>query len=482
MRGISAFQVTCVFKDEWRYWLRSKLAITVLAIGSLLTFASVAMTAIYMHDLAHQRHAMQHASEQAFVEQPDRHPHRMVHYGHYAFKTPPPLSLLDPGVDAYTGNAIFLEGHRQNSATFAEQRQSTGLTKLGSLAPAFIGQVLAPLMLILIGYSMMSRERESQTLAFLVAQGTSIFTLILGKGLALGSVAGLILLPLVSAALFAVSQGESLVIAFSFVGAYGLYLGFWVLLGLLVSTLASTSRASFTLLIVAWIVLCVAMPRVASTTASAVAPSVGKLETDFAVISELRKLGDGHNANDPAFKKLKQSLLEKYKVDKVEALPINFRGVVASQSEGQLTQVLNRFAHQQMTQELQQARIARQFGWASPKVALHALSMVLSGTSLETHHRFLTETEALRFNFVQSLNQAHVEQLSYQDDINRNKGDEAWQKARVDASNWQMIRGFEFTIDNVKTRLVRGQTGLVQLTLWVLVLLVLIRWAGRKAL
>lgn len=472
-------QIWSVAKDEWRYWARSKLAISVLIIGVVLTFSSVLVTAFKMYELSHHRQAMQHTSEETFMQQPDKHPHRMVHYGHYAFRTPSPLSMLDPGVDAHTGNSIFLEGHRQNSAMFAEQKQGTGLTKLGNLSPAFVVQVLAPLLLILIGYSSMSRERESQTLAFLLAQGTSIFTLIMGKGLALLSVVLLIVFPLSLSGLFAVLQGESLWLVLSFLLAYSLYLSVWTLLVLLFSTALSKNSESFTALTFIWILLCIAMPRIASTTAAVSVPAAGKLETDFAVIAELRKLGDGHNANDPAFAKLKQSLLAQYNVDSVEALPINFRGLVASTSEAELTEVLNQFAEQRMQEELQQTLISRHFGWLSPKVAIQALSMISAGTSIETHHRFIRETEELRFRFVQSLNKAHVEQLSYVDDINRNNGEEGWKNARVSAENWQMIKGFNFTIDDATTRLSRSAKAFIQLILWSVILLVLIRFAGR---
>ena len=253
-------KVVIVAKDEWRYWLRSKLAMTVLAIGLLLTLSSVVVTAITMLKLSHDRHELQSNAEQSFVEQPDRHPHRMVHYGHYAFRTPSPLSILDPGIDAYTGNSIFLEGHRQNSAMFADQRQGTALTKLGSLTPAFIVQTLAPLLLILIGYSSISRERESQTLSYLLAQGTSGITLIAGKGLALLSVVGLVIAPLAVSALFTVSAGESLLAVASFVVGYALYLTVWVLLILLASSVFSKNSGSFTALAFVWICLLYTSP------------------------------------------------------------------------------------------------------------------------------------------------------------------------------------------------------------------------------
>ncbi|WP_158972706.1 DUF3526 domain-containing protein [Paraglaciecola sp. L3A3] len=482
MSRIPKAQIWCVAKDEWRYWFRSKLAISVLIIGVLLTFSSVVVTAFKMHELSHDRQAMQHSSEETFMQQPDKHPHRMVHYGHYAFRTPSPLSMLDPGVDAYTGNSIFLEGHRQNSAMFAEQKQGTGLTKLGNLSPAFVVQILAPLLLILIGYSAISRERESQTLSFLLAQGTSISTIIMGKGLALLSVVFLIIFPLGLSGGFAVFQGESLLVVVSFLGAYTLYLSAWALLVLLFSTALSKNSASFTALTFVWILLCIAMPRIASTTAAISLPSAGKLETDFAVIAELRKLGDGHNSNDPAFAKLKQSLLQQYNVDSVEALPINFRGLVATISEAKLTEVLKQFSEVRMQQELQQTQISRNFGWLSPKVAIQALSMITAGTSIETHHRFIRETEELRFSFVQSLNQIQTEQLSYLDDLNRNNGEEAWKKARVSATNWQMIKGFNFIIDDASTRLSRSTHSFFQLFLWIAILLVLIKFAGRRAI
>ncbi|MBZ2191703.1 DUF3526 domain-containing protein [Pseudoalteromonas arctica] len=475
-------KVVIVAKDEWRYWLRSKLAMTVLAIGLVLTLASVIVTAITMMELSHTRHELQTTSDKSFVDQPDRHPHRMVHYGHYAFRTPSPLSTLDPGIDAYTGNSIFLEGHRQNSAMFADSRQGTALTKLGSLTPAFIVQTLAPLLLILIGYSGISRERELQTLSYLLSQGTSGVTLIAGKGLALLSVVGLILTPLTVSALFTVAAGESLLAVVSFVVGYALYLTVWVLLILLASSVFSKNSGSFTALAFVWILLCIVMPRVASTSASTAVPSAGKIETDFAVKAQLRKLGDGHNANDPAFMQFKQSLLKKYNVKSIDELPVNFRGLVASESEAKLTNVLNKFAEQRMQAELKQTKVSRYFGWVSPMVAIRSLSMIVVGTSIETHHRFLRETEQLRFDFVQGLNKVHVEKLSYQDDMNRNASTEATKQARVSAQNWQVLQNFTFNVDNAKVRAQRSIPAFLQLFIWIAVLLGGIKFVGRRLL
>ncbi|WP_254554927.1 hypothetical protein, partial [Salmonella enterica] len=63
----------------------------------------------------HQSHA-----DHAFEAQPDRHPHRVVHYGHFIVRPLGPLAAFGPGVDAFTGNSMFLEGHRQNTANFGD--------------------------------------------------------------------------------------------------------------------------------------------------------------------------------------------------------------------------------------------------------------------------------------------------------------------------------------------------------------------------
>ncbi|MGB0835832.1 MAG: ABC transporter permease [Psychrobium sp.] len=480
MSGTTFSKITAVAKDEWRYWFRSKLALSVLTVGLLLTISSVIVTAMKAHELDHLRSTMQTAAEDKFAEQPDRHPHRMVHYGHYAFRTPSPLSTLDPGVDAYTGNSIFLEGHRQNSAMFADHRQGTALTALGSLSPAFIVQVLAPLLLMLIGYSAISREKESKTLTFILSQGISFFTVLAGKGLALLSVIALIMTPLVMSGAMAVADGESAVIVASFLAGYAMYLVVWALLIVLVSSLFAKNSESFTSLAFCWVLFCIVVPRIASSTAANAVPAAGKLETDFAVIAKLRTMGDGHNAADPAFAKLKASLLEKHNVETVEELPVNFRGIVAGASEAKLTTVLNKFAELRMLKELEQTLVARNFGWLSPMVAIRSLSMITANTGIETHHRFLRETEQLRFDFVQSLNKVHAEQLTYQDDVNRGKSLAAAKKARVGSENWQVLKDFNFQGDSSSTRLDRGSSAMMQLALWALLLCVLIGFTGRR--
>jgi len=142
--------------------------------------------------------------------------------------------------------------------------------------------------------------------------------------------------------------------------------------------------------------------------------------------------------------------------------------------------VLNQFAEQRMQSELKQTQVSRYFGWVSPMVAIRSLSMIVVGTSIETHHRFLRETEQLRFDFVQGLNKVHIEKLDYQVDMNRNANTEATKKARVGSENWQILQNFTFDVDSADVRAQRSVPAFLQLILWIVVLVGGIKLVGKR--
>ena len=108
-----------IAREEWRYWSRSRLGLAACAVALLLIVTSLVTTSVRIDAERDAREQLQLKAEETFRDQPARHPHRMVHYGHYVFRTPAPLAKADPGIDAYTGTVTFLEGHKQNSATFS---------------------------------------------------------------------------------------------------------------------------------------------------------------------------------------------------------------------------------------------------------------------------------------------------------------------------------------------------------------------------
>jgi len=449
--------------EEWRYWSRTKLAAATAALALILVCISVFASLSQQAQEKNTRESLQIKAEETFRDQPARHPHRMVHYGHYVFRTPTSLAALDPGVDPYTGTVMFLEGHRQNSATFSPSYDGAQAGPFARLTPALTYQLLVPLVLVIIGFGTVAREREAATDRQLVTSGISPFSIWLGKTLALASVAILLLLPM----LIGVALSESTAsLGLGFSALYALYLLIWVLIITAISTWSRSTSTSLLILLSFWTVVCVLLPRLVASTANVSIPTASQIETDMDVLVALRSAGDGHNANDPAFNRLKANLLEEYGVERVEDLPINFRGAVSHAAEAHHTDVLNEYAEKRMANQVAQTDFVKSFKFISPFLILQSASMVAAGTDGKTHHRFLREAEAVRFEFVQGLNKAHKEKLNYADDMNRSNDEDSSRRARVDAKNWHVLNDFRFEADPAKERLQRlGQSFLV-ISVW----------------
>jgi len=469
-----------IAREEWRQWLRSRLAVLCLIVFSALLLATTVLNTLELWQAQHQRLHLQQQSEETFLNQPDRHPHRMVHYGHYLFRTPAPLAIFDPGVDTVTGQSIFLEGHRHNSAMFADARAQARMGGFGGLTPAKLYQLFLPLLIIAIGHAMILRERESRTIGPLLSQGVSGVQLYFGKLLAISVVIGLLSLPALFSSIASNFSGEAALSSLSLYLANLLYLLVWAGLTLLVSTATRSRGIALGILLTVWVVSVLIIPRIGVTSASAMLPSEGKILSDMRMNEDLRKLGDGHNEKDPAFVEFRANLLDQYKVERIEDLPMNFRGMIASRAETKLTETLNTYAEERMQREIKQTEHLDNYRWLSPFLAISSASRNLAGTDLETHHRFLREAEAVRYDFVQGLNQAHIHQLSYIDDINRNKGEQGWRRARVDSANWQVLNQFRFSPDSAQDRLNRAAPKLISLALWFIVLVILGTTAARR--
>ena len=455
--------ILTIAADEWRFWVRSKLGAAAALLALMLVATSLIATANQIANEREKRKSLQVNAEETFRGQPDRHPHRMVHYGHYVFRSPAPLAALDPGVDPYTGTVMFLEGHRQNSATFSPSYDGAQAGPFAQLTPALAYQLLIPLVLIVVGFGAISREREAGTDRQLVTSGVSPVSIWLGKTAALAGVGALLLLPLLLGVVF---SGAVPIVSVAFFLGYALYLLIWVLMISAASAWCKRPSTSLLVLLSVWIGLSVLAPRLVASAANVVIPTVSQIESDMDVLVSLRELGDGHNASDPAFNQLRANLLEQYDVETVDELPINFRGMVAMTSEAELTEVLNEFAEKRMSEQAAQANFVRNLSFVSPFIALQSTSMSAAGSDVRTHHRFLREAEAARFDFVQGLNKAHVEELSYADDMNRNASEEASRKARISAENWRILQDFTFEPDPAGERIARVLPTMTVLLAW----------------
>jgi len=462
-----------IAREEWRCLARDKVAVFGLLLLTLLTLIAALTAYEHQRQTNAERAHYQAQANQEFEAQPDRHPHRVAHFGHFLFRPLNPLAAFDPGIDPYTGHTLFLEAHRQNSANFADVRQSSLLLRFGQLTPAFVLQVLAPLLLIFVGHASLARERESGTLRVLLAQGVPARQLLGGKLLALAGFALLTGLPAVLALLWLALSGQAEAAPVSIVLAgYAAWLGLWSLLVTLISAWSARGRDALLVLLAVWAVLVILLPRVVPDVANAALALPSRFETEINVERDYQALGDAHDPDDPAFNAFRAKVLAEYGVSRIEDLPVNFKGLVGMEGERQSSELFNRYAAANYDRQAQQNRLVDAVAWFSPTLALRRLSMAAAQTDFTHFRRFLEQGEQYRYEMVQGLNRLQAEALTYEQD--------GGSTTRIARSHWQAFPAFDYTPLAPAQTLRQSLPAAAALLLWLAVLAGLVWHAGGR--
>lgn len=467
----AALRIAC---EEWRLLWRDRVAVMGLVLLLLLTAMS-AFTAWEQRIGADaERTRYQAQADHEFAAQPDRHPHRMVHYGQFAFRPVNPLAAFDAGIDPYTGHTLYLEGHRQNSANFGDVRQSSLMLRFGQLTPAFVLQVLAPLLLIFVGHASVARERETGTLRLLITQGLQPGQLVVGKLLVLLGVAGLALAPVMLTLIWiAMASSAPASLALLLMGGYGIWLFLWAIAVVGVSTLAARGRDALIVLLALWAVTVVLVPRLGADLVAWSQPLPTRFETDIAVARDLAAMGDSHNPDDPYFNEFRKQVLTQYGVTRVEDLPVNYKGLLGMEGERLTSALFDRYAAASFSDQEQQLQYVDAFSLVSPVIALRRISMIACGTDLHAYRRFLEQAEHHRYELVQKLNRLQAEKLSY--DADRSSRDN-----RIGHEHWQGIADFRYKAEAPADALRRALPMAGVLLAWLLALVGLLGLASRR--
>ncbi len=429
MSGAFIRMTLTVAKGEWCALRRSQTARIAALLLLALTIAATVVSMDRMHSIGAERAEAQRSADQEFKEQPARHPHRVVHYGHYIFRPAPPLAFFDFGVDAYTGHSLFLEGHRQNSANFGGAMQSSLLIRFGQLTPAFVLQTITPLLIVFLAFGSIAREREVGQLRLLLAQGGDIRAVVAGKLLCHAAVALLLAAPAIVALLAAGFMNPDWLGRAAWLAAlYTGYLLLWSAAAVLISALSAHARDALVALAACWMITVLLLPRVMPDIASAMAPRATRIEAEVALHKEVAALGDSHDANDPHFAQFRARTLAKYGVTKVEDLPVNYGGLVIEEGERLASALYERHMLADFASQAAQHAIVMMAAIPSPVIALRSASGALAGTGRDAHQHFLLEGERYRYAMVQALNRLHVSQIRYKNDRDQRIGQQHWQE------------------------------------------------------
>lgn len=461
-----------IAKHEIRRAFRTKAVfLSALILGAAL-LAALVVAWQNARTLTREREKYQEIVRSNWVAQPDRHPHRVAHYGYLAFRPKATLSFFDAGLDSFTGTSVFLEAHRQNTVNFSEARHSNGLLRFGELNPALILQTIVPLLIFFLGFASIAGEREDGTLALLLAQGVRWREVLIGKTIGILAVIFILLAPLLVASFalwfalndFSLASDAAARIALLLAG-YAVYFIVCASIAVVVSALSRSSRGALAALIVVWVCFWIVVPRGAQNAGARLFPTPSKPEFNKLLEEDLAKEGDSHNPDDPKFAALKREVLAKYAVTDVRDLPFNYGGFVMAKSEEIGSEIFRRHYAELLEKFRRQNRVGEIAGVFDPFLAVRHFSQGVAGTDFAAYENFALQTEDFRYRMVQRLNEFHANEIKAENDRTQ----------KINRARWQEFTDFRYREPSLRETLSAQSLSIFSLLFWLVAAAVALR-------
>ncbi len=457
---------------------RATLALTIL-LGLSLCLATYVGWQNYKTQNNQRIHYKELVREQ-WLSKPDKHPHRMAHYGYLAFREKHELSFFDFGIESFAGVSVFLEAHKQNTVNFSEASFSNGMLRFGEISVAMVLQLLVPLLIIFLGYNSISAERESGTLKILLCQNVSWKKLLWGKTLGIIGVCLSIFIPLIlltillwaSLSDWSVSVDASLRLAILVLG-YSIYFFIISAITVLVSAFQHSSKTALITLLACWILFMVIMPRISQAIGTSIYPTPSKIEFADAIASDISDQGDSHDPDDAHYASIKDSLLRAYQVDDVKKLPFNYGGYIMAEGEKITSGIYSDHRKSLNNTFEKQNNITSFMGLLNPYLSLKQLSMALTAADFNTFIDFQNQADAYRYQLAQKMNKLQIDKIS---NISPGAHDKPLSISR---SNWAEQPDFNYTFNTLADVLQKELLPMLSLSIWLLATLFLLQYASK---
>ncbi|RZJ90711.1 MAG: DUF3526 domain-containing protein [Chryseobacterium sp.] len=411
--------IRTIAQKEFYSALRDKRFMVFALIIFVLLFTSIITGYESYRLLQAERTLAQHHAEADFHSQPDRHPHRVAHYGSYAFRPKSALSFLDAGLDPFTGTMVYLEAHQQNSANFSQAQQSNTLIRIGEMTMAFVMQWLMPLLIIFLCFNAFTQERENGTLKLLVSQGVAIKNIAKGKILGFSLLISLVIFPAfliaVLTSLFISGEAWSLDIVLRLLTillSYAAYFFIFITGSVFISSVCKQSKTALISLLGCWILFCVVLPKLTVSLGDALFQTPSKAAMDASIHRQAKNGINGHDAQDERTKAFTEQLLKKYGVDSASQLPVNLGGLVMAEGEAFSSKLYQKHFDELVNTYEKQNNISIWSGFLNPYQSIRTISMGMAGSDFSHYVSFLNAAENYRFKLAQHLNHLQAYKLA----------------------------------------------------------------------
>ncbi len=447
-----------IAKKELKETGRSTAFLWIFAVVILLNSISL-LVSYNQYTAKEEQHELARMGERdRWLGQGSTNPHNAAHYGTYAFKPTFALSLIDPGVEKFTGVSVFLEAHARNETEQVAAADQTGLSRFGEITPDFILLFIIPLIIMVLSHQTVTREKQDGTFRLVKMQGVSNAQFIIGKWL--GNYLPIVFLTtilfleaIIVIAILDPTVTWQFVVAMNVV--YLIYFAIITSISVSVSALSKNAGISLVSLLAIWIISCLAIPKIASSYTNSVYPYPTRQEFQTAVAEDKRQGVDGHDPWSEASQKLAEETMQTYQVSSLEELPFNFDAYRMQKGEEHEARVY--FKHYENLKSVygEQKGVYQKLAILSPFLPVRFLSMSLANTDYSTHWNFTDAAEKHRIEMQRILNTNFAE--------NSELGDWGYQ---ADASLLAEIPEFEFESPDFSETVHSNRSNIFILIVW----------------
>lgn len=214
-------------------------------------------------------------AERSFAGQRADHPHTIAHNGYVVVRPPAPLGYLDAGIATAYGRWLRLDAHQTRPLAGTRTAELARGPGAGRFDLGLLLAMFAPVVVVLLSFDQIARERSRGTLAMLSAAGLRLGPFVVSKFVgALARAAIAIGIPAVLvAAVASIAAGTfdppRLLL---WLGAHAIALMVWAVVVLAISAAASSSRAALVGGVAAWGALALFVPPVSGAASRLLAP------------------------------------------------------------------------------------------------------------------------------------------------------------------------------------------------------------------
>ena len=427
-----------IINHEWKTVFRQRIVPTVVGILAFTLFTALFVGLQNYNTYETEREKHQQSVADKWVNQPDRHPHRVAHYGYIIFRPKSALSFFDSGVESFAGNSIFLEAHKQNSANFSEARHSSGILRFGELTPGNDTAIACSFVDIFLRICINYRRTRKWNFADafvakcfvardFVWQNFEHYFNNFRTSFADCSCRTFILVRFEQWRSFFRFVYKNSISILDLRTIFAICAG----VSVLVSAFCKTSRSSLLVLVVIWILFFIVMPRAVQNLGAIIYETPSQSEFEKNIERDISKEGDSHNANDPKFAEIKKETLKKYNVSDVKDLPFNYRGYISLVAEEISSKIFQEHYGEVLEQFSLQNRFAEISGLINPYLAVRQLSMATAGSGFANYENFQWQAEEYRFEIIQKLNKLYVEEIKAEKDRDQKIDSKVWKEFPV---------------------------------------------------